>query len=93
MHVEENYPNFHKSQIKGKQWLKQWLVKMGSKQSNNEIKVVKNARKLKFKKKKKDEIELKRKDPKNLKYGGKNGQIYCNGEILFSTPICLALLG
>jgi hypothetical protein len=28
-----------------------------------------------------------------LKYGGKNGQIYCKSEILFSTPICLALLG
>jgi len=28
-----------------------------------------------------------------LKYGGKNGQVYCNGEILFSTPICFALLG
>jgi hypothetical protein len=47
---------------------------------------------LKFKKKK-HEIKLKRKDPKILKYGGKNGQIYCNGEILFSTPICLALFG
>jgi hypothetical protein len=47
---------------------------------------------LKFKKEK-YEIKLKRKDPKNLKCGGKNGQIYCNGEILFSTPICLALLG
>ncbi len=47
---------------------------------------------MKFKKIK-DEIKLKRDDPKNLKYGGKNGQIYCNGEILFSTPICFALLG
>jgi hypothetical protein len=60
--------------------------------ATNEIKVEKNSRKLKFKKEK-YEIKLKRKDPKNLKYGEKNGQIYCNGEILFSTPNCLALLG
>jgi hypothetical protein len=29
MHVEENYPNFHKSGIKGKQWLKQMASKNG----------------------------------------------------------------
>jgi hypothetical protein len=62
MHVEENYPKFHKSQIKGKQWFKQWLVKMGSKHSNKWNKDWKKIQESWNSRKKKDEIKLKRKN-------------------------------